>query len=285
MEKKLSQPQNPQSRFQPQKRLGQHFLKNRAVLAKIVAAADLKPRDLVLEIGPGQGALAQELAKGAGKVVAIEKDARLIPILKENLKEFKNVEVIQEDILKYKLRSTKDGLPTSDFRLRTSYKVVANLPYYAATHIIRQFLEAKHKPELMVLMVQKEVGQRICAKPPEMTLLAVAVQLYAQVKIVGYVSKKAFWPRPKVDGAIIKLKVKNEKRKANEERFFQIVKAGFSQPRKQILNNFVKKLNLTREKITAWLLKSGVRPEQRPSTLTLENWLDLAKGFKSSFPE
>jgi 16S rRNA (adenine1518-N6/adenine1519-N6)-dimethyltransferase len=239
-----------------------------------VTAADLSDQDLVLEIGPGLGSLTQALAQKAKRVVAIEKDPRLIPLLMDNLKGFDNIEIIQGDALKI----FNFQLPIlNQFSITNSqkYRVVANLPYYAATHIIRQFLEAENPPELMVLLLQKEVAQRISARPPKMSLLAVSVQLYADVKIIGSVSKKSFWPKPKVDGAIIKLKTQSVKRKVNEKLFFEIVRAGFSQPRKQLLNNLSQGLNLSREKVVIWLEQSKISPQRRPADLSLSNWLAL----------
>ncbi|OHA62855.1 MAG: ribosomal RNA small subunit methyltransferase A, partial [Candidatus Wildermuthbacteria bacterium GWA2_46_15] len=241
----------------PQKRLGQNFLWQRGLLNKIVTAADLSDRDLVLEIGPGLGSLTQALAQKAKRVVAIEKDGRLIPILSETLRDLGNVEIILGDALKL---NWPPSMPRGQ-----RYKLVANLPYYITQPIIRRFLEAENPPELMVLLLQKEVAQRICAQPPKMSLLAVSVQLYADVKIIDYVSKKAFWPKPKVDGAIIKLKTQSVKRKVNEKLFFEIVRAGFSQPRKQLLNNLSKSLNLSREEVLVWLSKNKISPQRRPA--------------------
>lgn len=281
MRKRPSQPQSHQTKFVPLKFLGQHFLQNKAVLAQIIKAAQLQPTDTVIEVGPGEGVLTKELAKRAGKVIAIEKDARLIPILKENFKGIINIEVVLGDILKL----TPAKARFRDLNRSGGYKVVANLPYYAATRIIRQFLEANPQPRLMVLMVQKEVGQRICAKPPAMTLLSVAIQFYAQPKIIGYVSKESFWPKPKVDGAIIRLSIKDGGMKTDEKCLFRIVRAGFSQPRKQILNNLAKRLGLDKEEVRVWLSKSGIKPEQRPSTLSPEDWLTLELSFSLCFPK
>ncbi|MFN3302081.1 MAG: 16S rRNA (adenine(1518)-N(6)/adenine(1519)-N(6))-dimethyltransferase RsmA, partial [Patescibacteria group bacterium] len=163
-----------------------------------IKSANLSKDDVVLEIGPGTGILTLELAKRAKKVIAVEKDEKMIEILKDVLKNsgIQNVQIIKGDILK---------LLTSHFQLPTSFKVVGNIPYYLTSRLLRNLLELKKKPKLIVLMVQKEVAQRICAKPPKMNLLAVSVQFYGKPEIVSYVSKKSFWPRPKVDSAIIKI--------------------------------------------------------------------------------
>jgi 16S rRNA (adenine1518-N6/adenine1519-N6)-dimethyltransferase len=254
----------------PKKWLGQNFLISKEVLRKIVEAAEISKKDKILEIGPGIGNLTIELAKRAKKVIAVEKDKRMIEILKENLKDFKNVKIVQGDILKLEPRS---------YTLKT-YKVVANIPYYLTSRLIRKFLETKNKPKSMVLMVQKEVAQRICAKPPKMNLLAVSVQFYANPKIISFVPKDCFWPKPKVDSAILKisnLKTQNLKLK---KLFFKIVKAGFSHPRKQLINNLSKGLKIEKEKIKKWLLENKIKPEKRAESLSIEDWLNLVKNFK-----
>ena len=261
----------------PSKGLGQHFLIDKGVLAKIVAAADLQPDDNVLEIGPGLGVLTLELAKRAKKVVAVEKDPRLIPILRENLTNHKNVEIVQKDVLKI-----GNWNLIENWKLEIgNYKVVANLPYYIASPTIRMFLEMEEQPKLMVLMVQKEVAKRITAKPPKMSILAVSVQFYAEAKIISYVSKKSFRPRPKVDSAIIKIIPKAQSIQTPDVcMFFNIVKTGFAQPRKQLVNNLSTGLSIGKEQIKKWLLKNNIKPTQRAETLTMENWLNLTKSFK-----
>lgn len=266
----------------PKKRFGQHFLVDKKVLRKIVQAADLKPKDVVLEIGPGIGNLTQELAKRAKKVITVEKDQKMTEVLKKILKNFKNIKIIQGDILKFEIRNQKS--PKPKIQISKKYKLVANLPYYIATIVIRKFLEAKYPPKEMILMVQKEVAQRISAKPPDMNLLAVSVQLYAKPKIISYLSKKSFWPQPKVDSAIIKITPNYTnytmvKRLEFGDLFFMVVKAGFSQPRKQLINNLSRGLKIAKEKIKIWLLKNKIQPNQRPETLSIENWLSLTKSF------
>ncbi len=253
------------------KGLGQHFLVDKGVLRKIIETADLSPDDMVLEIGPGIGTLTQELAQKAGRVIAIEKDQKMCEILKETLKDFNNIEIIQGDILK---------IPNTRYKIQdTRYKVVANLPYYITSPVIRKFLEVKNQPSEMILMVQKEVAQRICAKPPKMSLLAVSVQFYSGPKIISYVSKKSFWPQPKVNSAIVKIAMNNEQRTIDRNLFFKIVKAGFSQPRKQLINNLSKGLKKSKEEIKKWLLENKIQPLQRAETLTLANWINLAETF------
>jgi len=254
----------------PSKKLGQNFLINKATFQKIIKAADLRPEDIILEIGPGIGNLTQELAKKVKKVIAVEKDQKMIKILTETTRNFKNIKIVQADILKIK----RAQLP------RANYKIVANLPYYIVSPVIRKFLETPRSPKEMILMVQKEVAQRIVARPPDMNLLAVSVQFYAVPKIISFVPRSSFWPSPKVDGAIIRMIPKKPLSRFNADLFFKIVKAGFSQPRKQILNNLSKVLKLDKEKAAAWLLKTNIQPSQRAETLKLEDWILLVKKFR-----
>jgi len=262
-------------RTHPSKRLGQNFLINGAILKKVIKAADLHPQDTVLEIGPGIGVLTQGLARTAKKVIAIEKDPKMIDVLKDTTKDFQNVEIIKEDILK---------MSPESYKLKAkSYKVVANLPFYLTAPVIRQFLETKNPPQEMNLVVQKEVAQRICAKPPDMSILAVSIQFYAKPEIISYISKKSFWPSPKVDAAILKIVPRQFCVPASRqfcEQFFRIVKAGFAHPRKQILNNLSNELKYNKGVVRFWLLKNNIQLTQRAETLTLEDWIKLTKSFK-----
>jgi 16S rRNA (adenine1518-N6/adenine1519-N6)-dimethyltransferase len=250
----------------PSRGLGQNFLIDKNTLDKIITSADIKSDGQILEVGPGIGTLTQELAKKAKKVVAVEKDKIMVEILKETLKEFNNVEIIQGDILKFKN-------PFSE-----KYKVIANIPYYLTSPLIRKFLEEKNPPEEIVLMIQKEVAQRICSKPPNMSLLAVSVQFYAEAKIISFVSKNCFWPSPKIDSAIIKITPK-KKYDISAALFFQIVKAGFLHPRKQLSNNMSEGLKLNKQQANLLLEKNGLTPLQRAETLSLQDWVNLAKTF------
>ncbi len=282
---------------QPLERLGQNFLINKRAIKELIEAADLKKNDIILEIGPGTGVLTRELAKRVKKVIAVEKDSKMCQILKEMLDcwNLKNVEIVNEDILKldtrYKIQDTR-------------YKIVGNLPFYLTTPVIRQFLEAvETKPQQMVLVVQKEVGQRICACPPKlaerrrakplhlrqgyggqskMSILAVSVQFYAKPEIITFVSKKSFWPQPKVDSAILRINplMATNRKLINTDLFFKIVKAGFSQPRKQLINNLSKGLKLERNEAESWLLKNNIRPSQRAETLSVEDWINLLQSCR-----
>jgi 16S rRNA (adenine1518-N6/adenine1519-N6)-dimethyltransferase len=252
------------------KKLGQNFLINKKITEKFIETASFKPNDIVLEIGAGIGNLTARIAPEVKKVIAVEKDKRLIEILKENLKIFGNIEIFPGDILKFPISKIKNQ----------NYKVIGNLPFYLTAAVIRKFLEAKNPPKEIILLVQKEVGKRICARPPEMNLLAVSVQFYAKPEIISFVSKKAFWPQPKIDSAIIKIVPFRRMRNISLLSFFKIVKAGFSQPRKQIINNLSKMLKLSKSQVASWLLENNIGPKQRAKTLSLDDWVSLTKNFQ-----
>ncbi len=291
----------------PEKYLGQHFLLSKRALRQMVGAADIQKNDTVVEIGPGLGVLTRELAKTGANVIAIEKDDLMVLILKETLDSYKNASVIQADARKINWNDFYQqfipkiaNLRGSTYEVdRKSYKIVANLPYNIANFLIRSWLEAKDRPERIVVMVQKEVARRICAKPPKMNLLAVSTQFYAIARIMKYVSAEAFWPKPKVDSAILLIKPQDKyvkqlvKKRAEHitsyvlDRaqkdfvlwFFDIVKAGFSQPRKQLAGNLVKKLKISREKILEIFKILNISETVRAENLTLENWVRLSESF------
>ena len=252
------------------KSLGQHFLRNRGALEKIVAAAELVPTDTVLEVGPGEGVLTALLLERAGRVVAVEKDSHLIPVLQKRFaKEIASgkLELIHCDIL--------DLEKIEPF----PYKIVANIPYYITSHFLKTVFTKWLQPKLIVLMIQKEVAQRIMAKPPHMNLLALSVQFYAEPKIVGYVSRGSFQPMPKVDSAIIKLTPKNNNRllTIDNGHFFKVIRAGFSEKRKQLLNNLAKNFDTTKEKIKNIFSSAGIKEKARAENLSLQEWEKLAE--------
>ncbi len=256
----------------PNKILGQNFLIDKNILEKIIDSADLKPTDVVLEVGPGIGALTKELSLKAGKIIAVEKDKNMVEVLKKTLSDYKNIKIINGDILKIKNYKIKN------------YKVVANIPYYLTSPLIRKFLESANPPSEMILMIQKEVAQRICSKPPDMSLLAVSVQFYAEPKIISYVSKNCFLPAPKIDSAIIKITPRRPTSREAGSRtspdlFFRVVKAGFSHPRKQIAGNLAKNLKIDKKTAQEWLKKNSIDPAQRAETLSVENWKNLTNSF------
>jgi 16S rRNA (adenine1518-N6/adenine1519-N6)-dimethyltransferase len=256
------------------KSLGQNFLTNKGVVDKIINAAELNSNDLVVEIGPGTGNLTSKLAEKAGRVIAIEKDSGLISELKNKYRDRAGIEIIEEDVLK---------LTVEDLRLKDSgYKIVANIPYYITSNFIRTVFEKWPKPELIVLMVQKEVAQRIMAKSPPkngkavsgqapMNLLALSVQFYAEPKIISYVSRGSFRPIPKVDSAIISLRprVLNLKPELKKE-FFKLIRTAFAGKRKQLKNTVGPEV----------LAGTDIKPESRPGALSLDDWLKLASVIK-----
>jgi 16S rRNA (adenine1518-N6/adenine1519-N6)-dimethyltransferase len=258
----------------PSKGLGQNFLIDRRVLDKILKSTALSDNDVVLEIGPGMGNLTCELAKRAKRIIAVEKDPKMCQILKKTLKGCGKVEIINNDILKV--------AGNSKLQIQTPkiYKVVGNLPFYLTAPVIRKFLEAKIPPKIMVLIMQKEVAQRMAAQPPRMSLLAVSVQFYARVKIISFVPRKSFWPEPKVDAAVLKIIPKKiTTRPGSVNLFFKTVKAGFSQPRKQLVNNLARNLKLDKEKLAGWLVKNKIKPNSRAETLSIKDWVKLAEAI------
>ncbi len=254
-----------QFNLRPDKSLGQNFLVSEPALAKVVAAAELGPEEAVLEIGPGLGSLTRHLAEAARRVVAVELDETLLPALRFVLRPYENIEVVQGDIL---------NLPSASFRLPPSYKVVANIPYYITSAVIRHLLEAETRPGLIVLTIQREVAERLCAQPGDLSLLAVSVQFYSVPQVVARIPAGAFYPRPQVDSAVVRLEVRPRPAVdvTDRGRFFRVVKAGFSQKRKQVHNALSGGLQLSSAQTEAWLARAGVDPRRRAETLTLAEW-------------
>lgn len=283
MAKRKEKPKTPNNgAIKPNRLLGQHFLVDKSVLQEIVKAAKLSPEDTVLEIGPGLGVLTQELVKYAKRVVAVEKDANLAALLKEKLKDNPAVEVINEDILDFLDQENYAAhfLRAAGFE-HTDYKVVANIPYYLTAHLIRKLLEAKNPPTDIILMIQKEVAVRLCARPPRMSILSASVQFYAKPQIISLVSRRAFWPIPQVDSALIEIWPSRADLKVDPDAYFKIIKAGFSHPRKQLISNLMSGLGLTRAKISQTLQKLDIKPEQRAETLSVEDWCSLTRLLES----
>ncbi len=262
------------------KGLGQHFLIDEEVLRLITVAAELTSTDIVMEIGPGLGVLTRELARQAGWVVAIELDNKLAAILRETLASFSNVTIINEDILRIDpttlLQEQKAKSPP-EVSGSFSYKVVANLPYYITSPVLRHFLEASIKPQIMVVMVQKEVAETIVAGPGQAILLSISVQLYGKPTIIGYVPARCFYPAPEVDSAILRVALYPQPAVeiADKEGFFALVRAGFSASRKQIGNSLSQGLGLPKVEVLSLLERAGIVPQRRAETLTLEEWARL----------
>jgi 16S rRNA (adenine1518-N6/adenine1519-N6)-dimethyltransferase len=249
--------------------MGQNFLVDDEALKKIIVGAELTPADTVLEIGPGLGVLTEELSKAAGRVIAIEKDSKLAGKLKSEIRN-PNVKIIEMDALDFDPKNYQlaDG----------SYKLVANIPYNITSLIIRKFLENPIKPSLMILMVQKEVGERIVAGPGNMSLLAVSVQFYADPVIIAIIPRESFFPIPKVDSAIIKLVSRSASKqvsKTEEKDFFRIVKFGFASKRKTLENNLSAGMHIKKEDSRDIIRKAGLEAKIRAEGLGVGEWTKL----------
>ncbi len=258
--------------IRPDKSLGQNFLQDDAALRNIISVSQITPTDTVLEIGPGLGSLTRYLAESAKEVVTVELDESLLPILSNVIKEFNNVTVIRGDILR---------IPIADLVKAESYKVVANIPYYITSAIIRHLLESLPKPKVIVLTIQKEVAQRICAKPGELSLLALSVQVFGQPEIVAEISSEAFFPEPNVDSSVIRLDTFSEPAipETNLDSFFRLAKAGFSQKRKTLRNSLSAGLSISGDDAERLLKNSGIDPKRRAETLGIPEWANLTSCF------
>ncbi len=256
--------------IKPRKSLGQNFLLDKAVLEQIVKSAGLTPQTDVLEIGAGLGSLTFVLSGAARQVSAIELDASLIPVLHEALKSCANVTIMQGDILEIDLR---------DLHLDAGYYVVANIPYYITSAVIRRLLEASVKPARLLLTVQREVAERICAKPGDLSLLALSVQVYGDAAVTGRIPAGAFYPPPNVDSACVRVDILPEPRIPAEllDTFFRLIKAGFSQKRKTLRNSLSAGLALPTEKIAVLLKTADIDPMRRAETLSIPEWERLVK--------
>ena len=270
-----------QSHLRVRKGLGQHFLIDGEVLKLITSAAKLTPSDVIIEIGPGLGILTKELARQAGWVMAIELDSKLAAILEQTLASLDNVTIINEDVLKIDPTTLvlKTRLPPATNSL-LSYKVVANLPYYITSPILRHFLEASVKPQIMVIMVQKEVAEAIVARPGQMSVLSISVQFYGEPSIVSYVPAHCFYPVPEVDSAILRINPYLQPAVAvTNESFFKLVRAGFTASRKQIVNSLAQGLGLSKAEVLSLLAEAHIVPQRRAETLTLDEWARLWQVF------
>jgi 16S rRNA (adenine1518-N6/adenine1519-N6)-dimethyltransferase len=257
-------------------KLGQNFLINEEIAEKIADSAGLSSEDNVLEIGPGEGILTQYLTEKAGRVLAVEIDRDLVKSLDSrwslsscNGGVNDKIEIIEGDILKINLPKLVEE---KNFK---NYKVVANLPYYITSKIIRLLLETKYPPQEMILMVQKEVGERIVAKDDKESILSVSVKFYAEPEILFEVSRDNFEPTPEVDSVVIKIKRKKQIPDANIESFFTLVRAGFSSKRKMLVNNLSSVLQIPKADVINIIKKSGLEPETRAEKLSIENWIKL----------
>jgi 16S rRNA (adenine1518-N6/adenine1519-N6)-dimethyltransferase len=265
-----------QAGIKPKKGLGQNFLTDQAAVEQIIESANVDGADTVVEVGPGPGILTPGLCERAGKVIAVELDERMIPVLEKATAAFDNIDIRQEDILKIE--------PTA---LPKTYKVVANVPYYITSAIIKHFLESVNRPSEMVLTIQAEVAERIVAQPPKMSVLAVSVQLYGKPEIVGRIPAAAFSPAPEVDSAILRisnigLALPETLGELSEEQFFNVVKAGFAEKRKQIHNSLARNLSLSHDEAVAVLTAADIEPSRRAETLTIAEWVALTRAVTTT---
>ena len=267
--------------LRPRKSLGQHFLADSRVVSRIVEAADLSPSDTVVEIGPGRGVLTRRLVQQAGRVVAVELDSRLCEELPGRLDFPANLRCVMADAREADLPAlaapSPDGTPGP-------YKVIGNLPYYAANPIVRRVLESSLPPSLALVMVQREVADSMTAAPGNMTLLSVATQCYAEARLVCSVPPSAFRPPPKVRSAVVRLDVRQcpVVAPAEREAFFEVVRAGFSAPRKQLHNSLSHGLGVEPRAGAAILERAGIDGKRRPATLSLEEWVSVAASCRET---
>ncbi len=248
------------------KSLGQHWLTDSMILSRIAEPAHLSDNDVVLEIGPGLGTLTNVLCEQASAVVAVEFDSHLAREL--SAKHISNLTVLHEDFLQFDLN-----------QLPTGYKVVANIPYYITAKIVQKLLTATNKPSIVVLLVQKEVAERLAAEPGDMSILAVSAQLYAEVSMGDVVPAEFFTPPPKVDSQVVILTTLAQPRFPgfNERAFFRVVKAGFSARRKKLRSSIAGGLGISKPTAEELLSKSGIDPNLRAQDLSLVDWQNLVK--------
>ena len=257
--------------FWTNKSLGQNFLINPEIIKKIIDASGVKPKDNVIEVGPGPGILTMALLEAEAKVIAIELDDRLIPHLQELKKTNPHLNVVHADAL-------KTELPTEP------YKLVANIPYYITSPLISHYLQPKNpgelRPQTIVLLIQKEVAQKICVKDGDHSVLSLQVQIFGKPSIVDYVSKNNFFPAPKVDSAILKIDVYPEPAVEDIKLFFRLIKVAFAQRRKTLSNSLRSGINTTKEGLAELLKKSGIEPTIRPQELSVKDWNRIIQNLK-----
>lgn len=249
------------------KSLGQHWLHDEVSLQNIFSSASITDQDTILEIGPGLGSLTAKLVRSAKQVVAVELDQEVIDLLSRTLKA-DNLTIVHHNILEFDLTT-----------LSPNYKVVANIPYYLTSNLLRVLCESPNSFSQAVLLVQKEVAERVAAAPGKMSLLSVSVQYYCEVKLGSVVAADKFTPPPKVDSQVLILSRRSSPMfpDVDTKKYFRLVKAGFSQRRKTLLNSLSGGLNLERDQVSELIAKTGISAGVRPQTLTLEDWHSLYK--------
>lgn len=263
--------------FNLTKTLGQNFLTDKNIIDKIIEGAEITEDDLVIEIGPGMGVITSELLSIAKKVVAIEIDTRLVPILNYIFKENDNLEIVNEDILKVSLKEIIEKQGRANFK---SVKIIGNLPYYITTPIIMKILEEDLDIETITIMIQKEVADRLKAKPSTKNYgaITVCVNYFCKVGVVTQAPKEAFYPPPKVDSTVLRLDVYGVKpvECKNREMMFSLIKAGFGQRRKTLLNSLSSMGSMSKEQVRNLLLEGGIDEKRRAETLSVEDFAKLA---------
>ena len=258
--------------LRPHKGLGQNFLSDDEVLSGIADAAGIPEHASVLEVGPGLGSLTRHLAERAERVVAVELDKDLVPVLRKEFSDAPNVEIVQGDILEFS---------PDEYFGDAGYYVAANIPYYITSAVIRHLLEGKARPKRLALTVQKEVAERICAEPGKLSLLALSVQVYGRADMPMIIPAAAFYPEPNVDSAVVRIELFDEPLIPPEEldSFFELAKAGFGQKRKTLRNSLSSNLHLSSSETESRLNAAGIDPMRRAETLTIGEWKKLMDVF------
>ncbi len=256
-------------------KLGQHFLKDKRILGRIVAALDVRPEDTIVEIGPGHGELTRQILEASPqKLVGVEIDNALIEnYLNKLVKEHESFMVVHGDIL--------DVLPRIQETegIGGDHKLVGNIPYYLTGHLLRKIGELKDKPRVIVMTIQKEVAERLCSEPPDMNLLAASVKFWGEPEIVRYISKKSFRPQPAVSSAIIKIGLKNKYEQENAKSYYRFIRMLFKQPRKTIANNLYVGLGIQKSEVEKRLKELGVKPTLRPQDLNVPTINKISEKF------
>lgn len=254
--------------LRPSKGLGQNFLIDDDALQKILLAANISPDDEILEVGPGLGHLTRYLGAKSKKVHAVEIDKKIIPALESIVKDYKNINIVNADIMDYDL---------SKLGLSSGYLVVANIPYYITSALIRKLLQDEIKPKRVVLTVQKEVGERICAMKGNHSLLSLSVQIYGKARISSVIKASSFYPAPKVDSAIIRIDILQAPlvEQSRIPMFFRLIKAGFSQKRKMLRNTISAGMHWSKDKTEEILAEVDIDPKARAQALAIEDWVKL----------
>lgn len=264
----------------PRKSLGQNFLIHEATARKIVESAGILSDDLVFEIGPGTGALTGHIAELAAHVVAIELDQTLIPYLQECIAGATNIDIVHADALEFDFAKAAAEISHRLNRNFTAVRFIANLPYYITSAAIRHMLECGLRAASIVLTVQLEVAQRAAAKPPDMSLLAVSIQFYGKPEVLFRIPPGQFYPPPAVDSAVLRILPHQQPLYGDTQWFFKWVKAGFSQPRKQ-LRNTLAAAGIGKETAGALLRTAGIEPARRAETLTIQEWISIADAART----